>query len=71
MYAQDEPTEPVLSADQLAKKLSRVFGDGIGKLPGEHYMELDGTVKPVQHPPRRVPVAIRERLRETWRGEKL
>ena len=30
----------------------------------EYHMELDETVKPVQHPPRRVPVAIRERLQE-------
>ena len=65
VYAHDAPTEPVLSADQLVKKFPRVFGDGVGKLPGEYHMELDETVKPVQHPPRRVPVAIRERLQET------
>ena len=41
------------------------FGDGVGKLPGEYHIELDETVKPVQHPSRRVPVAIRERLQET------
>ena len=57
--------EPVLSADQLLKKFPRVFGDGVGKLPGEYHMKLDEGVKPVQHPPRRVPVAIRERLLET------
>ena len=28
-------------------------------------MALDETVKPVQHPPRQVPVAIQERLQET------
>ena len=65
MYAHDAPTEPVLSADQLVKKFPRVFGDGVAKLPGEYYMELDETVKPVQHPPRLVPVAIREHLQET------
>ena len=53
------------SADQLVKKFPRVFGDGVGKLPGEYHMELDETVKPVQHPPRRVPVAMRECLQET------
>ena len=71
VYAHDAPNvpvlsaaEPVLSADQLVKKFPRVFGDGVGKLSGEYHMELDETVKPVQHPPRRVPVAIRERLQE-------
>ena len=65
VYAHDASIEPVLSADQLVKKFHRVFSDGVGKLPGEYHMTLDETVKPVQHPPRRVPVAIRERLRET------
>ena len=64
VYAHDAPTVPVLSAYQLVKKFPRVFGDGVGKLPGEYHMELDETVKPVQHPPRRVPVAISERLQE-------
>ena len=65
VYAHDASIEPVLSADQLVKKFHRVFSDGVGKLPGEYHMTLDETVKPVQYPPRRVPVAIRERLRET------
>ena len=65
VYAHDAPTEPVFSADQLVKKFPRVFGDGVGKLPGEYHMELDETVKPVKHPPCRGPVAIRERLQET------
>ena len=61
VYAHDASIEP----DQLVKKFHRVFSDGVGKLPGEYHMMLDETVKPVQHPPRRVPVAIQERLRET------
>ena len=65
MYAHDASIKPVLSADQLVKKFHRVFSDGVGKLPGEYHMTLDETAKPVQHPPRRVPVAIREHPRET------
>ncbi|XP_020616010.1 uncharacterized protein LOC110054021 [Orbicella faveolata] len=65
VYAHDAQTESLLSADQLVKKFPRVFGDGVGKLPGEYHMELDETVKPIEHPPRRVPVATRECLRET------
>ena len=65
VYAHDVSLEPVLFADQLVKKFHCVFSDGVNKLPGEYHMTLDETVKPVQHPPCRVPVAIRERLQET------
>jgi len=51
-YAHDASIEPVLSPDQLVKKFPRGFSDGLGKLPGEYLMELDETMKPVQHPPR-------------------
>ena len=64
VYAHDASLEPVLSADQLVKKFHRVFSDGVSKLPGEYHMMLDETVKPVQHPPRRVPVAIRELIQD-------
>ena len=69
VYAHDAPTKPVLSAaepalsaDQLVKKFPPVFGDGVGKLPGEYYVELDEKVNPVQHSPCRVPFGIRELL---------
>ena len=37
----------------------------MGALAGEYQMVLDESARPVQHPPCRVPVAIREHLRET------
>ena len=37
----------------------------MGALAGEYLMVLDDSARPAQHPPRRVPVAIRESLRET------
>ena len=37
---------------------------GLGQFPGEHHIELDETITPVQHQPRRVPVALRVSLRE-------
>ena len=37
----------------------------MGALAGEYHMLLDESARPVQHPLRRVPVAIRESLRET------
>ena len=33
------------------------------QLEGEYHIKIDPTVSPVQHPPRRVPVAIREELK--------
>ena len=42
-----------------------MFGDGIGDLEGEYRIRLDDTVDPIQHAPRRVPVALRDRLKAT------
>ena len=36
----------------------------MGALAGEYHMVLDESARPVQYPPRRVPVAIRDHLRE-------
>ena len=45
------------------KEYSDVF-ERLGYMDGPYYMELDETVKPFVHPPRKVPVALRDRLRE-------
>ena len=38
--------------------------EGIGCFGGEYHVTLDPTIPPVVHPPRRVPVALREALKE-------
>lgn len=38
--------------------------EGLGQLPGEYHIDLDPTVKPVQHNPRRVPQALKKDLRK-------
>ena len=38
-----------------------VFGE-LGCLPGEYHINIDETVKPVVHPPRRVPFALHYRV---------
>lgn len=38
--------------------------EGLGDLPGEHHIVTDDTVPPVVHPPRRVPVALRNQIKE-------
>lgn len=39
-----------------------VFGE-IGYLPGEHHIKIDENAVPVVHPPRRVPYALRNKLK--------
>ena len=40
-----------------------VFSEEVGQLDGEYRIKIDSTVNPVQHAPRRVPVALRNRLK--------
>ena len=47
----------------LLEKYKDVFG-GLGDLPGEYHIVTDDTVPPVVHPPRRVPVALRDQIKE-------
>ena len=51
-----------LSQKQILTEYKDVF-EGLGELPGEYHIELDPTVKPVQHLPRRVPQALKEDIR--------
>ena len=65
VYTHDIRASSPVSADQLIKSFPCVFADGMGALAGEYHMVLDESARPVQHPPCRVAVAIRKRLRET------
>ena len=55
----------LISKAAITEKYATVFGDGIGELEGEYGIRLDDTVDPIQHAPRRVPVALRDRLKAT------
>ena len=68
-YTHDVPASSQVSADQLIKSFPRAFADGVGVLAGEYHMVLDESARPVQHPPRRVPVAIHERLEDLEKRE--
>jgi len=46
-----------------AEEYKEVF-KGVGRLPGEHKIKLRVNVEPVIHPARKVPVALKERLKE-------
>lgn len=47
----------------LLQEYKDVF-EGLGDLPGEYHIVTDNTVPPVVHPPRRVPVALRNQIKE-------
>ena len=56
-----EPAGPV-TIEKLEKEHPRVFGPGVGRLE-EYHIVLDDGVLPMQDPPRRVPVPLRESLK--------
>ena len=52
-----------VSIEQLDKEFPENF-TGTGKLPGQYNIEVDPNVKPKIHPPRKVPVALKEKLKK-------
>ena len=59
-----EPAGPVF-IEQLQREHPEVFGAGVGRLEGKYRIVLDNSIQPVQHPPRRVPVPLRDALKCT------
>ena len=57
-----------ISKEQLIAQHLKVFKEGVGQLEGKYHIRLDHRVDPVQHAPRRVPVALRDQLKETLDG---
>ena len=65
-----------LSMEEVLKEYPDVF-QGAGKLKGQYKLKIEENAKPVVHPPRRVPVALKgklkrelERLQSLWIIEK-
>ena len=59
-----EPAGPV-SIEQLQREHPEVFGAGVGRLEGKYRIALDNSIQPVQHPPRRAPIPLRDALKGT------
>ena len=53
-----------ITAEELIKQCSDVFDRPLGTLPGEVHLEVDNSVKPVITPTRRVPKALKDKLKE-------
>ena len=49
--------------DELLKGYDKQF-TGLGCLPGEQTIVIDPSYTPVVHPPRRVPLALKEQIKE-------
>ena len=50
--------QKLLTKSDVMNQYPAVFSDGVGRLAGEYNIEIDSSVPPVQHAPRRVPVAL-------------
>ena len=50
------------AAEQLLETYTDVF-QGLGSLPSQVHFEVDNTVKPVQHTPRKMPLAIKNEVK--------
>ena len=48
-----------IDSDPFLDEYAVVF-EGLGKLAGQYEITVDETIKPVVHPPRRLPIAIVE-----------
>ena len=56
---------PYTSKEQLLKLHPMVFSQEVGMLEGHYHIPLSPDATPIQHSPRRVPAALRERLQGT------
>lgn len=51
-------------SDSLLCEYADVFS-GLGEIPGEHHIRIDDSISPVVHAPRRVPIALEAKLKQT------
>lgn len=48
------------NSESLLKEYSEIF-QGFGDIEGYYHIEIDKSVQPIVHPPRRVPIALRDK----------
>ena len=70
VYSVDSTSEEVsshapLSKDDLLQRYRKAFRANVGKMEGEFRIRIDTEVDRVQNAPCRVPVALRDKLKET------
>ena len=60
---QSVQSAPIRSKQDLIARYPECF-DGIGKLKGEYHITLDPAVPPVVHPPRKVPISMKDEIKD-------
>ena len=63
VYTMKSASASGLNKADIIRQFPRVFAEEVGQLEGEYHIKLDTTIFPVQHAPRRVPVAQRDQLK--------
>ena len=58
-----DPDRPGLTKQSVLKQFTKVF-DGVGLFPGECSIHVDPNATPVIHPPRKVPIALRDKVQQ-------
>ena len=53
-----------ITKETLIEQYAEVFSEEVGKLAGEYHIRIDSSIDPVQHVPRRVPVALTTKVKE-------
>ena len=62
MYNVEKALENTDNSD-IQNENSDLF-HGVGRLPGKHIIHIDHNVTPVVHPPRRLPISMREKVKD-------
>ncbi|PFX32000.1 Uncharacterized protein K02A2.6 [Stylophora pistillata] len=55
--------KPKFTRDSVMSEYSDVFGEELGRMEGKVHLETDPNIAPTVLPPRRVPVALKEKLK--------
>ena len=63
---QDED-QSIFETDPVLREYQDCFNDKSGKLPTKVHLEIDPSVPPVVHPPRKIPIALLEPAQEKRR----
>ena len=58
--------KPKFTRDAVMSEYSDVFGEELGPIEGKVHLEKDPNFAPTVTPPRRVPVALKERLKNEF-----
>ena len=63
-HQQNESNEPQLTLEDITQQYQDVFSAGLGRMEGTVHLTVDEKATPVVMQPRRVPVAVKDKLKE-------